>query len=50
MQLVINGRTREVAVPPYQTLLDVLRDALGIFDALGALDEPGRLRAALATL
>ena len=28
----------------------LLQRALGIFDALGALDEPGRLRAALATL
>ena len=33
MRLVINGRPREVEAPPYQTLLDVLRDTLGIFDA-----------------
>ncbi len=32
MQLLINGRTREVDAPPSQTLLGVLRDALGIFD------------------
>jgi carbon-monoxide dehydrogenase small subunit len=33
MRLVINGRTREVDAPPYETLLGVLRDTLGIFDA-----------------
>ena len=32
MQLLINGRTREVEASPGQTLLGVLRDALGIFD------------------
>ena len=32
------------------TARQLLQRALGIFDALGALDEPGRLRAALATL
>jgi carbon-monoxide dehydrogenase small subunit len=32
MRLLINGRTREVDAPPSQTLLGVLRDALGIFD------------------
>jgi carbon-monoxide dehydrogenase small subunit len=32
MHLLINGRTREVDAPPTQTLLGVLRDALGIFD------------------
>jgi carbon-monoxide dehydrogenase small subunit len=33
MKLVINGRTREVDAPPSHTLLGVLRDTLGIFDA-----------------
>ena len=33
MKLVINGRAREVDVPPGLTLLHVLRDTLGIFDA-----------------
>jgi len=33
MKLVINGRTREVESPPSDTLLHVLRDTLGIFDA-----------------
>ena len=33
MRLVINGRTREVDASPYETLLGVLRDTLGIFDA-----------------
>jgi carbon-monoxide dehydrogenase small subunit len=32
MQLRINGRVREVDALPDQTLLGVLRDALGIFD------------------
>jgi carbon-monoxide dehydrogenase small subunit len=32
MQLLINGRTREVDARPEQTLLAVLRDTLGIFD------------------
>jgi carbon-monoxide dehydrogenase small subunit len=31
--LTINGRPREVAVEPQQTLLEVLRDTLGVFDA-----------------
>ena len=30
--LTINGRARDVEVSPSQTLLDVLRDTLGIFD------------------
>lgn len=30
--LLINGRARPVDVQPHQTLLDVLRDTLGIFD------------------
>jgi len=32
LQLTINGRAREVDVEPSRTLLDVLRDTLGIFD------------------
>jgi aerobic-type carbon monoxide dehydrogenase small subunit (CoxS/CutS family) len=32
MKLSINGRAREVDAPPHHTLLDVLRDTLGIFD------------------
>jgi len=31
-RLVINGRARDVDVLPHQTLLEVLRDTLGIFD------------------
>jgi aerobic carbon-monoxide dehydrogenase small subunit len=31
-RLTINGRARETDVPPSQTLLEVLRDTLGIFD------------------
>lgn len=31
-RLVVNGREREVDVLPNQTLLEVLRDTLGIFD------------------
>src|SRR5438132_12787085 len=33
MQLLINGRTRDVEAAPTQTLLGVLRDTLGVFDA-----------------
>ena len=32
LRLSINGRAREVDVEPSRTLLDVLRDTLGIFD------------------
>ena len=32
MRLVINGRARDVDAPPGLTLLEVLRDTLGIFD------------------
>ena len=32
MKLLINGRPRDVEAAPDQTLLGVLRDALGIFD------------------
>ena len=31
-RIVINGRRRKVDVLPHQTLLEVLRDTLGIFD------------------
>ncbi len=37
--MVINGRTREVDVEPHRTLLEVLRDTLGIFDAKEGCDE-----------
>jgi len=30
--LTLNGRTRELEVPPNQTLLQLLRDTLGLFD------------------
>ena len=33
MKLVINGRARDLEASPGQTLLGVLRDTLGIFDA-----------------
>jgi carbon-monoxide dehydrogenase small subunit len=33
MKLLVNGRTREAEAPPGDTLLHVLRDMLGIFDA-----------------
>ncbi|MFQ5827924.1 MAG: (2Fe-2S)-binding protein [Candidatus Methylomirabilia bacterium] len=33
VSLTINGRRRELDVAPNQTLLQVLRDALGLFDA-----------------
>jgi carbon-monoxide dehydrogenase small subunit len=39
MQLLINGRLRDVDATPGQTLLAVLRDALGIFDAKEGCDE-----------
>lgn len=32
VSLTLNGRPRELEVPPNQTLLQVLRDTLGIFD------------------
>ena len=32
LSLTINGRSRDVDVPPSRTLLEVLRDTLGIFD------------------
>jgi len=39
MRLVVNGRGREVDALPTQTLLDVLRDTLGIFDVKEGCDE-----------
>jgi carbon-monoxide dehydrogenase small subunit len=39
MQLLVNGRTRDVEAATSQTLLSVLRDALGIFDAKEGCDE-----------
>ena len=32
VHLTINGRRRDVDVEPHRTLLDVLRDTLGVFD------------------
>ena len=39
MTLVINGRRREVEAPAHLTLLEVLRDTLGIFDAKEGCNE-----------
>jgi aerobic-type carbon monoxide dehydrogenase small subunit (CoxS/CutS family) len=39
LHLSINGRPREVDVEPNRTLLDVLRDTLGIFDVKAGCDE-----------
>jgi carbon-monoxide dehydrogenase small subunit len=36
---VLNGRPRTLDVPPSVTLLQVLRDALGVFDAKEGCDE-----------
>jgi carbon-monoxide dehydrogenase medium subunit len=38
-RLVINGRPRDVDVDPHRTLLEVLRDTLGIFDAKEGCNE-----------
>ena len=38
-RLVLNGRSREVEVRPSQTLLELLRDTLGIFDVKEGCDE-----------
>ena len=38
-RLVINGRLRDVDVEPHRTLLEVLRDTLGIFDAKEGCNE-----------
>jgi carbon-monoxide dehydrogenase small subunit len=37
--LTINGRPRDLEVAPHETLLRVLRDTLGIFDAKEGCDE-----------
>ena len=39
VSLTINGRSREVDAAPSQTLLDVLRDTLGIFDVKDGCGE-----------
>jgi aerobic-type carbon monoxide dehydrogenase small subunit (CoxS/CutS family) len=39
LALSINGRSREVDVEPSRTLLDVLRDTLGIFDVKEGCNE-----------
>jgi carbon-monoxide dehydrogenase small subunit len=38
-RLTINGRPRDVDVEPQRTLLEVLRDTLGIFDAKEGCNE-----------
>ena len=38
-RFVLNGRPREVDCLPYQTLLEVLRDTLGVFDVKEGCDE-----------
>src|SRR2546429_5194687 len=38
-RMVLNGRAREVEVRASQTLLEVLRDTLGIFDVKEGCDE-----------
>jgi len=38
-RLVLNGRAREVEVRPNQTLLEMLRDTLGVFDVKEGCDE-----------
>ena len=37
--LTLNGRERTLEVPPHLTLLQVLRDTLGVFDAKEGCDE-----------
>jgi carbon-monoxide dehydrogenase small subunit len=37
--LTINGRSREVDVEPHRTILEVLRDTLGIFDVKEGCNE-----------
>ena len=39
VSFVLNGRARDVDVLPSETLLDVLRDRLGIFDVKEGCDE-----------
>ncbi len=38
-RFVLNGRPRQVDIPPHQTLLQVLRDTLGVFDVKEGCDE-----------
>ncbi len=38
-RLLINGRARDGEIEPHRTLLDVLRDTLGIFDAKEGCNE-----------
>jgi carbon-monoxide dehydrogenase small subunit len=39
VSITLNGRPREIDVPPSQTLLRTLRDALGVFDVKEGCDE-----------
>ena len=39
LSLIVNGRSRDVDVPPNHTLLEVLRDTLGIFDVKEGCNE-----------
>ena len=39
LHLIINGRSRDVDVEPSRTLLEVLRDTLGIFDVKDGCNE-----------
>jgi len=39
VRLTINGRTRDVEAPPHLTLLEALRDTLGIFDVKEGCNE-----------
>jgi len=39
LSLTINGRSRDVDVEPHRTLLEVLRDTLGIFDVKEGCNE-----------
>jgi carbon-monoxide dehydrogenase small subunit len=39
IQLKVNGETREVAVPPYKLLLDVLREDLGLTGSKRGCDD-----------
>ena len=38
-RLLVNGRARDVEIEPHRTLLEVLRDTLGIFDAKEGCNE-----------
>jgi carbon-monoxide dehydrogenase small subunit len=39
LRLIVNGRDRDVDVPPSRTLLETLRDTLGIFDVKDGCGE-----------